>query len=76
MVIFSEATTHGTLPWQGKHQRRTLAYRFSPGTMNFHGMVHDFSTPAYIQEMSDAQQGVMEPAYGRLHTWHNASERK
>jgi ectoine hydroxylase-related dioxygenase (phytanoyl-CoA dioxygenase family) len=30
-VIFSEATTHGTLRWDGQHQRRALLYKFSPG---------------------------------------------
>jgi hypothetical protein len=27
-VIFTEALTHGTLPWRGKHQRRTLFYKY------------------------------------------------
>jgi hypothetical protein len=31
LVVFSEALTHGTLPWQGPHERRTLLYKYSPG---------------------------------------------
>ena len=31
VVIFTEALTHGTLPWQLDDQRRTLLYKYSPG---------------------------------------------
>ena len=31
VVVFSEALTHGTRPWQGPHERRTLLYKYSPG---------------------------------------------
>ena len=30
LVIFNEATTHGTLPWRGKGERRTVLYRYTP----------------------------------------------
>ncbi|GAB1544723.1 hypothetical protein NUACC21_73990 [Scytonema sp. NUACC21] len=29
-IIFTEALTHGTLPWKGEHERRTLFYKYSP----------------------------------------------
>ncbi len=29
-IIFTEALTHGTLPWKGQHERRTLFYKYSP----------------------------------------------
>jgi hypothetical protein len=29
-LIFTEALTHGTLPWQGTGERRTLFYKYSP----------------------------------------------
>ena len=29
-IIFTEALTHGTLVWQGEHQRRSLIYKYSP----------------------------------------------
>ncbi|EEH53080.1 uncharacterized protein MICPUCDRAFT_52878 [Micromonas pusilla CCMP1545] len=32
VVVFTEATTHGTLPWRGASQRRNVIYRFSPAT--------------------------------------------
>jgi hypothetical protein len=31
VVVFTEALTHGTLPWQGAEQRRTLVFKYSPG---------------------------------------------
>jgi hypothetical protein len=31
VIVFSEALTHGTLPWQSPQQRRTLVYKYSPG---------------------------------------------
>ena len=29
-VIFSESTTHGTLPWTANYERRCVLYRFTP----------------------------------------------
>jgi hypothetical protein len=31
VLVFSEALTHGTLPWRGRQERRTLLYKYSPG---------------------------------------------
>ena len=31
-VIFAECTTHGTLPWVGAGERRTVCYRCTPRT--------------------------------------------
>jgi hypothetical protein len=31
VVVFTEALTHGTLPWHGDRERRTLLYKYSPG---------------------------------------------
>ena len=30
LLVFTEATLHGTLPWAAPHQRRTCIYRFAP----------------------------------------------
>jgi hypothetical protein len=29
-IIFTEALTHGTLPWRGKNSRQTIFYKYSP----------------------------------------------
>jgi ectoine hydroxylase-related dioxygenase (phytanoyl-CoA dioxygenase family) len=31
VVVFTEALTHGTLPWRARYERRTLVYKYSPG---------------------------------------------
>tara|TARA_Y100000588_G_scaffold392129_1_gene502950 strand:- start:4137 stop:4964 length:828 start_codon:yes stop_codon:yes gene_type:complete len=36
-VIFTEALTHGTLPWTADHERRALFCRYTPGHMAFVG---------------------------------------
>ena len=35
VVIFTEALTHGTAPWIGDHQRRSLLFKYSPGYMSW-----------------------------------------
>jgi hypothetical protein len=30
-LFFTEALIHGTMPWRGKHERRALLYKYSPG---------------------------------------------
>jgi hypothetical protein len=35
VVLFTEALTHGTIPWQGPGQRRTLVYKYSPGSSSW-----------------------------------------
>lgn len=37
VVIFTEALTHGTLPWTADHERRALFYRYTPGHVAFVG---------------------------------------
>jgi hypothetical protein len=63
LLIFNEATTHGTLPWKAKHQRRTLMYRFSPKYLHFAGGVYTSEFPAWVEELTEAQRGVLEPPY-------------
>jgi hypothetical protein len=31
VVVFTEALTHCTIPWRGRHARLTLLYKYSPG---------------------------------------------
>ena len=37
VVIFTEAVTHGAVPWRAEHQRRSLLYRYSPGNIAYVG---------------------------------------
>ena len=61
-VIFTEAVTHGTLPWQGEHQRRSILIRYSPGNLAY--ATHYVAWPeAFVDGMSKEQRAVMEPPY-------------
>jgi hypothetical protein len=65
VVVFTEATTHGTLPWRGSSQRRNLIYRFSPATSAYgRGFVENGGwPPSFLDGMSEAQLAVMQPPY-------------
>ena len=63
LLIFNEATTHGTLPWKAQHQRRTLMYRFSPKYLHFAGGYYSHQFPEWVSELTDAQRAVLEPPY-------------
>jgi ectoine hydroxylase-related dioxygenase (phytanoyl-CoA dioxygenase family) len=63
LLIFNEATTHGTLPWTAAHERRTLMYRFSPKYLHFAGGYYRCEPPAWVQELTEAQRAVLEPPY-------------
>lgn len=63
LVIFNEATIHGTLPWTASHQRRSLLYRYSPKYLHFAGGSYETSQPEWVQELTEAQQAVLEPPY-------------
>ena len=61
-VIFTEACTHGTLPWQGDHQRRTLIYRYTPGHMAFGRQADEAYLQRVVQDMTEQQASVIRPA--------------
>ncbi len=63
LLIFNEATTHGTMPWTARHQRRTLMYRFSPKYLHFAGGYYKPEFPEWVSELTDAQRAVLEPPY-------------
>ena len=63
MVIFNEATIHGTLPWTAEHERRSLLYRYSPKYLHFAGGTYETSQPTWVSELTEAQQAVLEPPY-------------
>ena len=59
-IIFTEAVTHGTLPWTADHQRRTALLRFSPGNLAY--VPHAWPAEM-LALMSPEQRLVMEPPY-------------
>lgn len=63
LVIFNEATTHGTLPWKGKHERRGIYYRYVPKYFNWIPSAYKTHQPEWVSELTEAQQAVLEPPY-------------
>lgn len=63
VVIFNEATVHGTLPWTADHERRSVLYRFSPRYLHYAGGFASTTLPSWVDELTDAQRAVLEPAH-------------
>ncbi|MBT5873563.1 MAG: hypothetical protein HOH43_09105 [Candidatus Latescibacteria bacterium] len=61
VVIFTEAVTHGTLPWNADHERRSLLVRYSPGNLAY---ASGYDWPDAMREgLTEAQRAVLEPPY-------------
>ena len=66
-AVFTEALTHGTFPWTGAHQRRSLFFKFSPGHLswanryylNAESRLDDAN--ALDAELTDAQRALLAP---------------
>jgi ectoine hydroxylase-related dioxygenase (phytanoyl-CoA dioxygenase family) len=77
VVLFSEASTHGALPWLGEHERRVALYRFAPSTIAYgRGYLHEASSssasdgpigyPSRVTEdMTPEQKSVLQPPFSR-----------
>jgi len=61
LVVFTEALTHGTLPWQAAHERRTLLYKYSPGSSSW-GKDEVYDDSLWPQ-LSERQRLLFEPPY-------------
>jgi hypothetical protein len=57
-VIFTEACTHGTLPWNGDHQRRAILYKYNTGHMSWGGGGVR-ALPDYWDELTEPQQAAL-----------------
>ena len=73
VLLFTEAATHGTLPWKRPDTRRVALYRFAPAASSYgRGYLREGDNevssgaawpPEYRQGLTPAQAAVMEPAY-------------
>ena len=73
-VVFTEALTHGTLPWTAEHERRALFYRYTPGHMAFVGRYREdgrehpggaYPQPSHAatDEWTPEERRMLEPPY-------------
>lgn len=61
-VIFTEAQAHGTLPWRGRDERRTLFYKYSPHPVSWSWR---YLNAADYEGITDRQREILEPPNGR-----------
>ena len=60
-VIFTEALTHGTLPWTAPHQRRSILFKYSPGHASWGQERYNDTLRDLMTE--DDQKLMLEPPY-------------
>jgi len=63
LLLFTEAATHGTLPWKAEHQRRSAIYRFAPCTYAYGRSYNPRWPDEYYADLTDAERAVLEPPY-------------
>ena len=63
VVIFTEATTHGTLPWKADHHRRSLLFRYSPGNLAYAKGYFPTWPQSMLEGLTPEQRAVLEPPY-------------
>jgi hypothetical protein len=61
-ILFTEALTHGTLPWSGAHERRTLFYKYSPNAISWSAHYYDANR---FPELSEPIKALLEPPNAR-----------
>jgi len=62
VLLFSEACSHGALPWAADHERRVVLYRFAPATVGYGRGVYDIPEEV-LADMSPAERAVLAPPY-------------
>ena len=56
-ILFTEALTHGTLPWTGADERRTIFLKYSPNPLSWSA---NFLDPNDYEDLTDAQRAILE----------------
>jgi hypothetical protein len=55
-ILFSEKLKHGTIPWAGSDERRTLFYKYVPFGMHHGDVAYDTNDP----ELTERQRRILE----------------
>ena len=61
-VIFTEALAHGTLPWRGTADRRTVFYKYSPRTISWSACYYQ---PAAYADLTATQRELLQAPFAR-----------
>ena len=62
-IIFTEALAHGTLPWTANHQRRSILYKYAPGTLTYSARYLPPEVEKVLDEFTPTQRALLEPPY-------------
>jgi hypothetical protein len=57
-VIFTEALTHGALPWSSDKERRTIFYKYNHPAMAW---LEKYIDASALEGLSDAQKNILRP---------------
>lgn len=63
VILFSEATVHGALPWTAEHMRRVVLYRFAPANMSYSRAYSPQWPESMLAGLTEAERAVLEPPY-------------
>ena len=64
VVFFMDgAQTHGTYPWTNDHERRSILYKYSPGTLSYSKRYVPPGVEDVLDEFTPEQRAVLEPPY-------------
>lgn len=66
IAIFTEALTHGTYPWSGDYERRTLLMKYAPGHMAYED---NYPVPSHVPDAvwDDRMRSVFRPPFTVIH---------
>ena len=60
-IIFTEALSHGTMPWKASHQRRAILYKYTSGTMHMAQNYLPEGVEEVLDEFTPEQRAMMNP---------------
>lgn len=61
-IVFTEALTHGPLPWNGAAERRTLFYKYSPHPVAW---MHPYPDGESVEGLTEQQREMLQPPSSR-----------
>lgn len=59
-IVFTEALTHGPLPWQGTHERRTLFLKYCPRPLAYSGSYPDAGDYAQFPDLGETGRAILD----------------
>lgn len=64
VVLFSEATVHGALPWTAPHERRLALFRFAPPNFSYgRAYLNQWGGSPTLDKCTPAQRAVLQPPF-------------